>query len=117
MAGLDDFQERRFMGALQALVALLRAHSEEKWANWFEEDLADYRAAQGLAAQGRVARQRAVVEHVLMTFGGMSTFTQLTLTGEAGESRPEANERLQFLSTQLWAAARGLQGILASEEQ
>ena len=105
------------MGALQALVALLRAHSEEKWANWFDEDLADYRAAQGLAAQGRVARQRAVVEHVLMTFGGMSTFTQLTLTGEAGESRPEANERLQFLSTQLWAAARGLQGILASEEQ
>ncbi len=112
MAELADFHEKRFMGALKALAALLRQHNIEKWATWFEEDLADYLAAGGPPRQ--VARQMAVVEHVLMAFGGMSTFTRLQLTDETGAALPESNERLQFLSTQLWAAARSMQGVLAA---
>ncbi|MFQ5614083.1 MAG: hypothetical protein ACE5H9_18330 [Anaerolineae bacterium] len=107
MSGLEDFQERRFVGALRALVELLRHHDVEKWAAWFEGDLADYLAAQGPPRQ--IARQRAVVEHVLVAFGGMSTFRRLDLP------QPEANKRLEFLKTQLWASARSLQGFLASE--
>lgn len=114
MAGLDEFHEKRFVGTLKALAALLQAHNVKKWANWFEEDLADYLAAQGPPRQ--VARQMAVVEHVLMAFGGMSTFTRLQLTDETGAALPESNERLQFLSTQLWAAARSLQGVLAAAD-
>jgi hypothetical protein len=107
MTGLDDFHERRFLGALKALAELLRRHNIEKWTNWFEGDLTDYLEAQGPPRQ--IARQQAVVEHVLLAFGGMSTFTQLQLTGEA-------NERLQFLAEQLWAASRGVQGSLAAAE-
>ena len=114
MSGLDEFHEKRFVGALKALSALLGAHNIEKWANWFEEDLADYLAAQGPPRQ--VARQMAVVEHVLLAFGGMSTFTRLQLADETGAALPEANERLQFLSTQLWAAARSMQGVLAAAD-
>lgn len=114
MAGLDEFHERRFLGALKALVELLRQHNVEKWTKWFEEDLTDYLEAQGPPRQ--IARRKAVVEHVLMAFGGMSTFTQLQLTDEAGAPLPEANERLQFLAEQLWAASRGVQGSLAATE-
>lgn len=114
MAELADFHEKRFVGALKALSALLRAHNVEKWANWFAEDLADYLAAQEPPRQ--IARQMAVVEHVLVAFGGMSTFTRLQLTDETGAALPEANERLQFLSTQLWAAARSMQGVLAAAD-
>lgn len=113
MSGLDEFHERRFLGALKALVELLRQHNAEKWANWFEGDLTDYLDAQDPPRQ--VARQKAVLEHVLMAFGGMSTFTQLQLTDEAGKPLTEENERLQFLSEQLWAASRGVQGTLLSD--
>ena len=112
MTGLDEFHERRFLGALKALVELLRQHNVEKWANWFEGDLTDYLAGQGPPRQ--IIRQKAVLEHVLMAFGGMSTFTNLQLTDEVGEPLPEANERLQFLSEQLWAASRGVQASLLS---
>ena len=114
MSGLDDFHERRFIGALKALVQLLRQHNVEKWANWFEGDLTDYLAAQGPPRQ--IARQKAVTEHILMAFGGMSTFTQLHLADEAGDPLPEVNERLRFLSEQLWAATRSVQGSLTSAE-
>lgn len=115
MSTLDDFHQQRFISVLQAIVALLRQHNVSKWANWFESDLTDYLAAQGPPRQ--VARQRAVLEHVLMAFGGMSTFTRTELTGESGAPLPEANERLQFLATQLWAAARSMQGVLASVDK
>lgn len=114
MAELADFHKKRLIGALKALATLLHQHHIEKWANWFEEDLADYLAAQGPPRQ--VARQMAVVEHVLLAFGGMSAFTRLQLTDETGAALPEANERLQFLSTQLWAAARSMQGVLAAAD-
>lgn len=114
MVELADFHEKRFIGTLKALAALLRQHQVDKWANWFEEDLADYLAALGPPRQ--VARQMAVVEHVLVAFGGMSTFTRLQLTDETGAALPEANERLQFLSTQVWAAARSMQGVLTSAD-
>ncbi len=110
MAGLDEFHERRFLGAIKALVELLHQHNIEKWAIWFAGDLNDYLAGQGPPRQ--IARQKAVTEHVLLAFGGMSTFTQLRLTNESGDPLPEANERLQFLSEQLWAATRGVQGSL-----
>lgn len=113
MSELEDFHERRLIGTLKALVELLRQHRVEKWANWFEGDLADYMAAQGA---GQIARQRAVVEHVLTALGGMSTFGQLRLTDEAGEPLAEANQRLQSLSIHLWAAARSVQGMLVSAE-
>ena len=114
MAGLDEFHERRFLGVLKILVALLRQHNVEKWANWFEGDLTDYLEAQGPPRQ--IARQKAVLEHVLIAFGGMSAFTQLQLTDESGEPLPEANERLHFLAEQLWAASRGVQGTLISTD-
>jgi len=112
MTNLDEFHERRFLGVLKAMVEVLRQYDVDKWANWFEGDLRDYLAVQGPPRQ--IARQKAVLEHVLMAFGGMSSFTQLQLTDEAGEPLPEANERLQFLSEQLWAASRGVQGTLMS---
>ena len=114
MTSLDDFHERRFTGALKALVELLQQHNVEKWPTWFEDDLTDYLDSQGPPRQ--IARQKAVVEHVLMAFGGMSTFPQLKLIDEAGQPVEEANERLLFLSTQLWAAARSMQGVLVSAE-
>jgi len=110
MSGLDELHERRFIGALKALVELLRQHNVEKWAAWFEGDLNDYLAGQGPPRQ--IARQRAVTEHVLMAFGGMSAFTQLQLQDETGEPIPEANERMQMLVEHLWAATRGVQGSL-----
>ena len=114
MTGLDEFHERRFLGVLKAMVELLLQHDVEKWANWFEGDLTDYLEAQGPPRQ--IARQKAVLEHVLMAFGGMSTFTQLQLTDDAGEPLSEANKRLQFLGEQLWAASRAVQGSLAAAE-
>ena len=115
MSGLDELHERRFIGALKALVELLRRHNIEKWANWFEEDLNDYLAAQGPPRQ--IARQKAVTEHVLVAFGGMSAFTQLQLCDDAGEPLPEANERMRTLSEHLWAATRGVQGSLDAWKQ
>ena len=114
MSKLDDFHEKRFISVLQAMATFLQQHQVTKWANWFEGDLTDYLAAQGPPRQ--IARQKAVLEHVLMAFGGMSNFTRLELTGESGASLPEVNERLQFLATQLWAATRSMQGVLASTE-
>lgn len=114
MPELDDFHERRFIGVLKALVELLRQHKVEKWADWFEGDLTDYLQAQGPPRQ--IARQKAVVEHILMAFGGMSTFSQLQLMAETGDPLPEANKRLQFLSEQLWAATRSMQGSLVAAE-
>lgn len=96
------------------MTELLHKRHIDPWAGWFGDDLADYVAAQG--PPRHVVRQRAVVEHVLMAFGGMYTFTQLQLTDEAGVPISEANERLQFLSSHLWAAARSLQGVLATVE-
>lgn len=113
MSELDAFHEKRFVGVLEALVEFLRHHGVEKWAAWFAADLADYRAGQGPPRQ--VVRQRAVVEHVLLAFGGMSDFRRLQITDAAGEPLPEANERLEFLATQLWAAARSMQGVLVEE--
>jgi hypothetical protein len=115
MTGLDEFHEKRFVGVLKALVEHLGRHDIEKWANWFESDLTDYLEAQGPPRQ--VARQKAVMEHVLLAFGGMSTFSQLHLTDKSGEPLAEANERLQFLSSQLWAATRSMQGVLLSLDQ
>jgi hypothetical protein len=114
MSDLADFHQKRFIGALKAMVELLGQHNVEKWADWFEGDLTDYLAAQGPPRQ--ITRQQAALEHVLMAFGGMSTFTRLRLSAETAELRSEANERLEFLSTQLWAAARSMQGVLASAE-
>ncbi len=114
MTSMDDFHERRFTGVLKALAELLQQHNVEKWPAWFEGDLVDYLDAQGPPRQ--IARQKAVVEHALMAFGGMSTFPQLKLLDEAGQPLEEANERLVFLSTQLWAAARSMQGVLISAE-
>lgn len=114
MTELSDFHQKRFVSILKAMVEHLRQHNVEKWAAWFEEDLQDYLAAQGPPRQ--VARQKAVTEHILMAFGGMSDFTQSELTDASGNPLPEANARLQFLSTQLWAATRSVQGVLASIE-
>ena len=110
---MSDFAalwEQRFIAALKALAAHLRRYQIEEWAGWFEEDLADYIGAQGPPRQ--IARQQAVVEHVLTAFGGMSTFKQLILTHTDGQPLAEANERLQTLATQLWATARSVQGYL-----
>ncbi len=114
MSTLDDFHEKRFTGVLKALTHHLREHNAEQWADRFESDLADYLDGQGPPRQ--ISRQKAVVEHVLTTFGGMSSFRQVEITNEAGELIEEANERLQFLSTQLWAAGRSMQGVLISAE-
>jgi len=114
MTGLNDFHERRFLGALKALVDLLRQHQVEKWADWFAGDLSDYLAAQGPPRQ--VARQQAVVEHILLVFGGMSSFNRVQLLDQTGHPSPEANQRLQFLVEQLWAATRGVQGMLQSTD-
>jgi hypothetical protein len=110
---MSDFAalwEQRFLAALKALAAHLRRYGSEEWASWFEEDLADYLAAEG--PPRHIARQQAVVEHVLMAFGGMSNFKQLMLTNIDGQPLVEANERLQTLSAQLWATARSVQGYL-----
>ncbi len=115
MDGLAEFHERRFLGVLKAMVELLDQHNVEKWTHWFEGDLTDYLEAQGPPRQ--ITRQKAVVVHILIAFGGMSTFTQLQLTDEASESLPEANERLRFLSEHLWAASRSLQGSLTVAEK
>jgi hypothetical protein len=115
---LSDFAalwEHRFLAALKALAAHLRRHEIEEWASWFEEDLADYLAAQGPPRQ--IARQQAVVEHVLTAFGGMSAFKQIVLTNAEGQPLAEANERLQTLSAQLWATARSVQGYLVAANQ
>ena len=109
-----DMWEQRFLVALRRLAALLRQHQIEHWAAWFEGDLADYLAAQGPPRQ--FARQRAVVEHILMAFGGMSDFRQLRLIDAAGQPLAEANERLLALSSQLWATARSVQGFLVSAQ-
>jgi len=116
---MSDFAalwENRFLAALKALAAHLRRHQIEEWASWFEEDLADYLTAQEPPRQ--IARQQAVVEHVLIAFGGMSTFKQLLLTNAEGQPLAEANERLQTLAAQLWATARSVQGylVLANED-
>jgi len=107
MADLFELNERRFLGTLKALSTLLREFQIEKWADWFAGDLEDYLAAAGPPRQ--IARQGAVLEHVLMAFGGMSTFKQLELVDKAGKPSAEANKRLHFLAEQLWASARGLQ--------
>jgi len=115
---MSDFAalwENRFLAALKALAAHLRRHQIEEWASWFEEDLADYLAAQGPPRQ--IARQQAVVEHVLTAFGGMSAFKQLRLTNAEGQPLAEANERLQTLAAQLWATARSVQGYLVAANE
>ena len=112
MSELGDMWEQRFLAALRRLTALLRQHQIERWAAWFADDLADYLAAQGPPRQ--LARQRAVVEHVLMAFGGMSDFRQLLLTDATGQPLADANERVQTLSAQLWATARSVQDFLVS---
>ena len=110
MSDLGALWEKRFLAALKGLAALLRQHNVEQWANWFEEDLSDYLAAHGPPRQ--VARQQAVVEHVLTAFGGMSAFKQIIVTNAEGQPLAEANERLQTLAAQLWATARSVQGYL-----
>ena len=114
-AGLDQFHEQRFLGGVKKLAALLRQHNIDKWATWFEGDLQDYIAGQGPPRQ--IARQTAVIQHVLMAFGGMSNFMQLQLVNETGEPLLEANERLEALATNVWAAARGVQGSLLAAAQ
>lgn len=114
MTRLDEFHQRRFINALTVLVDLLRQHNVEKWAGRFAGDLADYLAAQGPPRQ--IARQQAVVQHVLTAFGGMSAFVRLQLADETGQPSAEGNKRLQFLSEQLWAATRSVQGSLAAAE-
>ena len=114
MSDLTALWEKRFLATLKQLAAFLRQHKVEQWASWFEEDLADYIAAQGPPRQ--VARQRAVIEHILTAFGGMSDFKQLVLTDAAGQPLVEANERLLALSTQLWVTARSVQGFLISAQ-
>jgi hypothetical protein len=107
---MAEFNRRRFLGALQALVELLQEHeNNDKWVDWFQNDHADYTAAQD--QPGKAGRQMAVVEHVMSAFGGMSDFTAIKLKDA------EADERMQNLSTQLWYAARGLQGVLLAEMQ
>jgi Domain of unknown function (DUF6966) len=115
MSDLGALWEKRFLAALKGLAVLLRQHNVEQWANWFEEDLSDYLAAHGPPRQ--IARQQAVVEHVLTAFGGMSAFKQLVLTDAAGQPLAETNERLLALSTQLWATARSVQGFLVSAQE
>ncbi len=106
--GIEKLNEMRLLGTLKSLSALLSEHGVEKWADWFASDLRDYLEAQGPPRQ--VARQRAVIEHILMAFGGMSAFRTLTLPDQ------QANQRLQQLSEQLWLAARGVQAYLANLE-
>lgn len=112
MSDFGAFWEQRFVATLKRLVALLREHQVEPWTDWFAGDLADYLDAQGPPRQ--LIRQRAVVEHVLMAFGGMSTFKQLVLTDAANQPLVEANERLLELASQLWAVTRSVQGFLVS---
>jgi hypothetical protein len=104
--------EQRFLATLRNLSVLLRQHGVERWAAWFESDLADFLAAAGPPRQ--VARQQAAVEHVLTAFGGMSSFRQLVLTDTSGQPLAEANDRLRALETQLWATARSVQGFLTT---
>ncbi len=111
-SGLNEFHEKRFIGLLTALVKLLRQHNIEKWATWFEGDLTDYLDGQGPPRQ--INRQQAVMQHVLMAFGGMSDFTRLQLTDETGQPLPDENEQLQRMSQHLWAATRSMQGYLTS---
>ena len=109
-SGMDEFNTRRFLGTMKAIVQLLNESDDnQKWIDWFQGDLDDFNAAKDHT--GRAARQMAVVEHVMSAFGGMSDFKQIEL------SSPESTEKLQNLSTQLWSAARGLQGMLLAELQ
>ena len=108
--GLGEFNRRRFLGTLTAIVKLLQENdSQQKWIDWFQEDFDDFMSA---AEQPKKAiRQMAVIEHAMSAFGGMSEFTRIEL------SSAEDNEKLQNLSTQLWSACRGLQADLAAEMQ
>lgn len=108
--GMDEFNLRRFVGTLNAIVQLLKETDEnKKWVDWFQGDVDDFLSAKDHPA--KASRQMAVVEHVLSAFGGMSDFKQVKL------STPEATDKLQNLSTQLWSAGRGLQGTLLAEMQ
>ena len=108
--GMAEFNQRRFLGALQTLVELLQEHgNNDKWVDWFKNDHAVYMAAQH--QPGNATRKMAVVEHVMSTFGGMSDFVNITLKDA------ETDERLQNISIQLWSACRGLQGVLLAEMQ
>lgn len=108
--GMDEFNLRRFVGTLNAIVQLLKeSGANQKWVDWFQGDFDDFLSAKGHPA--KAARQMAVVEHVMSAFGGMSDFKQIEL------DTPESTDKLQNLSTQLWSAARGLQGTLLAEMQ
>ncbi len=102
----------RLLDGLKAISGLLRAYEVHDWADRFAGDLEDYLAAKDPPRQ--LARQRAVIEHVLMAFGGMSAFRHLELVDEDSIPSPEANERLHTLAEQIWTSARSLQGFLSS---
>lgn len=108
--GMAEFNQRRFLGTLNALAELLEKNGgHQKWVDWFQGDQADYIAARD--QPGKAGRQMAVVEHVMSAFGGMNDFKTIKLKDT------ESDERLQNLSTQLWSASRGLQGTLLAEMQ
>lgn len=108
--GMGEFNMRRFLGTLKAIIELLSESDEhQKWVDWFQGDIDDFISAKDHPA--KASRQMAVVEHVLSAFGGMSDFKQVEL------STPEITDKLQNLSTQLWSASRGLQGTLLAELQ
>lgn len=108
--GMDEFNMRRFLGTLNAIVQLLKeTDANQKWVDWFQGDYDNFLSAKD--RPGKASRQMAVVEHVMSAFGGMSDFKQIEL------NTPEKTDKLQNLSTQLWSASRGLQGTLLAEMQ
>ncbi len=113
--GVEKLNEMRLLSGLKSIIALLDQHREEKWVRWFQGDLDDFIAAHGPPLQ--IARQLAVLEHILMAFGGMSNFDRMVLTDESGKPAQQANERLRNLAEQIWLGARGLQAYLVSEAQ
>lgn len=105
--GIEQLAERGLLAGLEAMGELLQAHGEHQWAERFSGDLEDYRAVHGTPQ-----RELAVVEHVLMAFGGMSQFKELQIHDANGELVPDANEKLAALSGQIWTSARTIQTYL-----
>jgi len=109
--GLEKLNEMRMLSGLKSIAALLRQHGEARWADWFDGDRRDYLAAGDPGPN--IARQIAVIEHILAAFGGVSDFNRLVLEDDSGT----ANDTLRQLAEQIWLGARGVQAHLYTQVQ
>ena len=80
------------LGAVRAASALLRSHSEDRWATWLDADAERIASGDGYG-----------VEHLLRAFGGMGSLNDVSLPNRADD------DRLWSLRDVIWSNARAIQ--------